>query len=71
MCGEGSRVRSCGIPPFANSAKDGAPERWVVGQEVVVGGLSRRSVKPDYLNNVKGPRHIGRGPFTGEAVEFG
>jgi len=21
--------------------------------------------------NVKGPRHVGRGPFTGEAVEFG
>jgi hypothetical protein len=22
-------------------------------------------------HNVKGPRHVGRGPFTGEAVEFG
>src|ERR1700677_954741 len=33
MCWEGHRVESRGIPPFAKSAKDGAPERWSSGRE--------------------------------------
>ena len=33
MCGEGLRCRSSGIPPFAKSAKDGAPNFGFLAME--------------------------------------
>jgi hypothetical protein len=46
MRGEGFRVQSSGIPPFAKSAKDGAPERSFLGERKtqVVNGREKTTV---------------------------
>jgi hypothetical protein len=42
-CGEELRVQSRGIPPFAKSAKDGAPELWFSRMECFFSAVAEES----------------------------
>jgi hypothetical protein len=42
-CGEGLRVQSRGIPPFAKSAKDGAPKLWFSRMECFFSAVAEES----------------------------
>jgi hypothetical protein len=50
MCGEGLRVQSSGIPPFAKSAKDGAPDHWFSRNEE---GTDLRGLRPIFTPHVR------------------
>ena len=54
ICGEALRGQSRGIPPFAKSAKDGAPEHWVLRLKCFFSESRKQSINATGLNGKSG-----------------